>query len=46
MEPDPQRMTKPMTWIGLAGGGALALALLLGAAGLWRGRNDSSDNEK
>ncbi|MGO1402843.1 MAG: S8 family serine peptidase [Flaviflexus sp.] len=46
VEPDPQRMTKPMTWIGLAGGGALALALLLGAAGLWRGRNDSSDNEK
>ncbi len=34
--PDPQRMTKPLTWVGLAAGAAIALALLLVAAGRWR----------
>ena len=35
-DPDPQRVTKPITYFGLAVGGALSLALLLGAAGLWK----------
>ena len=35
-DPDPQRVTKPVTYVGLAAGGALALFMLLGAAGLWR----------
>lgn len=36
IEPDPQRVTKPLAWVGLAAGSALGLALLLVAAGRWR----------
>lgn len=38
-DPDPQRVTKPVTYVGLAAGAAVSLALVIAAAGLARRRS-------